>query len=54
MRYCFSLQVRPDRLDKYADRHSRVWPDMQAAQRAKAPQVGRIGCPARTAVMPER
>ena len=27
-RYCFSLQVRPDRLDEYAERHRHVWPDM--------------------------
>lgn len=33
MRYCFWLQVKPDRLAEYADRHSRVWPDMQAALR---------------------
>jgi L-rhamnose mutarotase len=33
MRYCFSLQVRPDRLVEYAERHRRVWPDMQAALR---------------------
>jgi L-rhamnose mutarotase len=32
-RYCFCLQVRPDRLDEYVDRHRNVWPDMQAALR---------------------
>jgi len=32
-RYCFCLQVRPDRLDEYAERHRDVWPDMQAALR---------------------
>ena len=32
-RYCFSLQVRPDRLDEYVDRHRDVWPEMQAALR---------------------
>ncbi|MGW7682431.1 L-rhamnose mutarotase [Kribbella sp. NPDC054772] len=32
-RYCFCLQVRPDRLDEYVDRHRDVWPDMQAALR---------------------
>ncbi len=32
-RYCFWLQVRPDRLDEYVDRHRHVWPDMQAALR---------------------
>ncbi len=30
-RYCFSLQVRPDRLEEYAERHQAVWPDMLAA-----------------------
>lgn len=33
MRYCFSLQVRPDRLAEYTDRHAAVWPDMLAALR---------------------
>ncbi|MET0965353.1 MAG: L-rhamnose mutarotase [Nakamurella sp.] len=33
MRYCFCLQVKPDRLAEYTERHSRVWPDMQAALR---------------------
>ena len=33
MRYCFCLQVRPDRLDAYVERHRAVWPDMQAALR---------------------
>jgi L-rhamnose mutarotase len=32
-RYCFCLQVRPDRLAEYVDRHRNVWPDMQAALR---------------------
>jgi L-rhamnose mutarotase len=32
-RYCFCLQVKPDRLDEYVDRHRDVWPDMQAALR---------------------
>src|SRR5690349_1184480 len=30
-RYCFQLQVRPDRLEEYADRHRAVWPDMLEA-----------------------
>ncbi|HWU22834.1 MAG TPA: L-rhamnose mutarotase [Nocardioides sp.] len=30
-RYCFSLQVRPDRMDEYAERHRAVWPEMLAA-----------------------
>ena len=33
MRYCFCLQVRPDRLDAYVERHRAVWPDMQTALR---------------------
>ena len=33
-RYCFLLQVRPDRLAEYRDRHRQVWPDMLAALRA--------------------
>ena len=33
MRYCFCLQVRPDRLDEYVERHRAVWQDMQAALR---------------------
>jgi L-rhamnose mutarotase len=27
-RYCFQLQVRPDRLEEYAERHRAVWPEM--------------------------
>jgi L-rhamnose mutarotase len=30
-RYCFTLQVRPERQQEYADRHAAVWPDMLAA-----------------------
>jgi L-rhamnose mutarotase len=30
-RYCFLLQVRPDRLPEYRKRHAAVWPDMLAA-----------------------
>lgn len=32
-RYCFCLQVRPDRMPEYVDRHRAVWPDMLAALR---------------------
>ena len=32
-RYCFLLQVRPDRLAEYRQRHSTVWPDMLSALR---------------------
>jgi len=32
-RYCFRLQVRPDRLAEYTERHRAVWPDMLAALR---------------------
>lgn len=27
-RYCFTLQVHPDRTDEYAERHAAVWPEM--------------------------
>ncbi len=30
-RYCFLLQVRPERLDEYRRRHAEVWPDMLRA-----------------------
>ncbi|TIC85029.1 L-rhamnose mutarotase [Nocardioides sp. GY 10113] len=30
-RYCFSLQVRPDRMAEYVERHEAVWPEMLAA-----------------------
>lgn len=33
-RVCFHLQVRPDRLAEYRDRHQQVWPEMRAALRA--------------------
>jgi L-rhamnose mutarotase len=32
-RYCFQLQVRPDRMAEYAERHRTVWPEMLAALR---------------------
>ena len=32
-RYCFTLQVRPDRLAEYRERHRHVWPDMLRALR---------------------
>lgn len=32
-RICFILQVKPDRLEEYKDRHRKVWPEMQAALR---------------------
>lgn len=32
-RICFVLQVRPDRLTEYRERHRTVWPDMQQALR---------------------
>jgi L-rhamnose mutarotase len=28
VRYCFNLQVRPERLEEYAERHRAVWPEM--------------------------
>lgn len=27
-RVCFTLQVRPDRMEEYAERHAAVWPEM--------------------------
>lgn len=32
-RVCFQLQVRPDRIPEYVERHRAVWPDMIAALR---------------------
>ena len=32
-RVCFVLQVKPDRIQEYKDRHRAVWPEMQAALR---------------------
>ncbi len=31
MRYCFELQVVPDRIEEYVARHRAVWPDMLRA-----------------------
>ena len=30
-RICFVLNVRPDRLEEYRERHRAVWPEMRAA-----------------------
>jgi L-rhamnose mutarotase len=30
-RYCFCLQVKPDRKAEYAERHRAVWPEMRQA-----------------------
>jgi L-rhamnose mutarotase len=32
-RVCFTLQVRPDRMEEYAERHAAVWPEMLHALR---------------------
>ncbi len=32
-RVCFVLQVKPDRLEEYKQRHISVWPEMQQALR---------------------
>ena len=32
-RVCFTLQVRPDRLEEYRGRHASVWPEMLRALR---------------------
>ena len=34
MRYCFQLQIRPERMTEYVERHQAVWPEMQDALRA--------------------
>jgi len=31
MRVCFQMQVKPDRLAEYAERHAAVWPEMLQA-----------------------
>ena len=33
VRYCFSLQVKPELIAEYTDRHRQVWPEMQSALR---------------------
>ena len=33
-RVCFQLQVRPDRIAEYRERHAAVWPEMLDALRA--------------------
>ena len=33
-RVCFQLQVRPDRMTEYVERHAAVWPDMLRALEA--------------------
>jgi L-rhamnose mutarotase len=30
-RYCFCLQVKPERMAEYAERHRSVWPEMRTA-----------------------
>ena len=30
-RYCFQLQVKPERIAEYRDRHAEVWPEMLRA-----------------------
>jgi L-rhamnose mutarotase len=32
-RVCFTLQVKPDRIEEYRRRHAQVWPEMIAALR---------------------
>lgn len=34
MRVCFQLQVRPDRMAEYVERHRAVWPEMLRAVKA--------------------
>jgi L-rhamnose mutarotase len=33
MRICFLLQVRPEKLQEYKQRHAQVWPEMREALR---------------------
>ena len=33
-RYCFELQVKPDRIEEYKERHAAVWPEMLRALKA--------------------
>ncbi|MHA7140299.1 L-rhamnose mutarotase [Arthrobacter sp. Sr33] len=33
-RICFQLQVKPNRIPEYRERHAAVWPDMVAALKA--------------------
>lgn len=33
-RVCFHLQVKPERIDEYRQRHAAVWPDMLSALKA--------------------
>lgn len=33
MRVCFVLQVRPEKIQEYKERHAQVWPEMQEALR---------------------
>jgi L-rhamnose mutarotase len=33
MRVCFTLQVRPEKLEEYKKRHAQVWPEMLDALR---------------------
>jgi L-rhamnose mutarotase len=33
-RVCFLLQVKPDRIEEYKERHRRVWPEMLDALRS--------------------
>ena len=33
MRVCFTLQVRPEKLEEYKTRHAHVWPEMKDALR---------------------
>lgn len=33
-RVCFQLQVKPERIPEYTERHRAIWPDMAAALKA--------------------
>lgn len=32
-RWCFTSRIKPERIEEYRERHSRVWPEMRAALR---------------------
>jgi L-rhamnose mutarotase len=42
VRYCFQLQVRPERLAEYTERHRAVWPEMLAALRDDGLLIGYV------------
>jgi L-rhamnose mutarotase len=41
-RVCFTLEVKPERLEEYRRRHAQVWPDMLVALRDDGLLVGTL------------